>query len=760
MLTLAVTMLVAAPLSAADHTKILGYKFGESRVELAAIEAEIRGSKDVKTIETELLKALNSPKATFECKQFVCRMLRRIGTEASAPSLARLLTDEKLSNMARFAIQGMPGASVDTILRGALAKTTGSVRIGIIGTIAARGDAKSLPALARLAADKDADTARGAIAAIGKIGGTAAAKALDGAKIAKSLQTDADHAALSCAESLVESGDTKTAAAIYKKMFEADKSTAVRIAALGGIARTDKAAAGPILDKLLSGKNAAMQRVAATLINEVPGAEATKLFASKLPGLPANVQVIVITAFASRGDKGASSAVTVAAASQDAAVRTAALKALGALGDASSVSILVAALPSGPAEMSLTNLSGDGVGPAIIKTLDTDNAATRASMVKILGARAEKDATATILKIAGSDTDSTVRRAAFKALGGLAGQGEMPKIASMLVATENASDRAGLANTILQVSERCPDADKRSAPVIAVLGKADDQAKSILLVVLSRLAGDKAYAAIKSQLASGSDDVKKASVRALAAWPDATPADTLLSVATTDSDATRKILAMRGYISVITIPGDKAPTAAECKAKAVLLAKGLKVAGPGEKKQILAALTNFPCAEGLAVVKGCAGDKSLANEARLAVSKIKWALARPSAKVSASCGAETAALAIDGVRKTFWTTGRVMTAGDSFTLTLPAADTIAGVTLDGGGNANDYPRQYELFLSTDGKNWGTAVAKAKGTRGITTISFTAKSAVAVKIVQTRKIAANDRRHSKNWSIAEITVSFE
>ncbi|MDP6044447.1 MAG: HEAT repeat domain-containing protein, partial [Phycisphaerae bacterium] len=703
-LALAVSMLVAGPLRAADHTKIIGYKFGESRVALAAIEDEIRTTKDTRAIEAELLKALNSPKATFECKQFVCRMLRRIGTETSVPSLAKLLTDEKLSNMARFALQGMAGASVDSVLNAALAKTTGQIRIGMIGTIAARGDAKAVPALSKLLADKDTETARAAIAALGKIGGADAAKALDGAKIDKSLQAVADDAALSCAESLIESGDTKAAAKIYKNMFEGAKSTAVRIAALGGIARSDKSAAAPIIASLLSGKDKAMQRLAAKLVNEVTGAEATKVFAGKLPNLPADVQVIVITALASRGDKGAAPAVTAAAASKDAAVRTAALDALGSLGDASSVTILARALPAGGSDAaaaggSLTGLRGDGVGAAIIKALGSDNAAVRASLVKILAARREKEATPAVLKIAGSDKESTVRRAAFKALGTLGAQSDVPQIASMLVATESSSDRAGLANTILQVSERCPDADKRSAPVISVLGKADDKAKSVLLVVLSRLAGDKAYAAIKSQLASGSDDVKKASVRALAAWPDATPADTLLSVATSDSDAARKVLAMRGYIRVITIPGEKAPTAAECKAKTALLGKGLKVAGPSEKKQILAALASFPCPAGLAIAQGCAADKTLANEAKLATSKIKWALARPAAKASASRGGDKAALAIDGVRKTLWTTGGVMNSGDSFTLTLPAADSITGVTLDCGVNMDDYPREYELFVS-------------------------------------------------------------
>ena len=765
-LVLAVAMFIAAPLQAADHTKILDYKFGASRAELTAIETEIRAAKDTAAIETELLKALDSPKATFECKQFVCRMLRRIGTKASVPSLGKLLTDAKLSNMARFALQGMAGSDVDKALLDALGKTDGSVRIGLIGTIGSRGDKKAVPALGKLVSDKDADTAHAAIAALGKIGGPDAAKALSGAKVDKQLQTIIDDSLLSCAESLLTADDKKNAAAIYTKLFADNKSTAVRIAALSGIARSDKANAAPIIAKQLTGEDVAMRRLAANLVNEVEGAEATKVFAAKLASLLPDVQVIVITALAGRGDKGAASAVTKAAASKDSAVRVAALKALGTLGDVSSVGILVAAIeeggaPAAAAEGSLTRLGGDGVGRAIAAALDSDNKTLRASLLKVLALRSEKGATAAVLAVAGGDKESTVRRAAFKALGTIAGPSDIAKMATMLVSTSSSSDRAGLANAILLVSERCEDVDKRSAPVIAAMGAADDAAKSVLLVILSRQAGDKAYAAIKAQLASGSDAVKKASVRALAAWPDATPAAALLEVAKSDSDKIRKIMAMRGYIRVVTIPGKEKPSAALCKSKTEQLSRGMKVAaGEPEKKQILAALASFPCSEGLALAMGCSSDKALANEAKMAISQIKWAMARPSAKASASRDADKAALAIDGDRKTLWTTGGVMNAGDWFTLTLTAPDKIAGVTLHCGDNLHDYPREYEVFLSADGKDWSQPVAKGKGSGGIVNVSFTAKTARCIKVVQTKKISNRDRNNRKKWTIAEFSVSFE
>ncbi|MCP4376754.1 MAG: hypothetical protein GY794_11335 [bacterium] len=763
-LVLAGMMMVTGPLRAADHTKILDYKFGASRVELAAIEDEIRKTKDTKAIETELLKALNSPKATFECKQFVCRMLRRIGTDASVDSLSGMLTDEKLSDMARFALQGMAGAKVDKVLRDALGKTTGMVRIGLIGTIASRADKNAVSLLSKLLGDKDTQTARAAISALGKIGGIEAAKALDSAKIAEKLQGVADDAALSCAESILAGGDAATAAKIYKRLLEKDKLTVIRIAALGGVVRSDKPGAAALVASYLGGDDQTMQLPAAKQINEVPGSKATKLFADKLPTLPAKVQVAVITALAARGDKTAAAAVTKATGSQNAAVRTAALEALSSLGDAASVATLTKALASkdgsSTASVSLTRLRGDGVGEAITKALASDNVTVRVAILNILTARGEKGAMAAVFTIAGSDKESTVRRAAFKALATLGEQSDVSKMVSLLVSSSSASDQAGLANAALQVSERCSDVSVRSAPIISALDKADDKAKAILMVVLSRLAGDKAYEAIKKQLASGSDDVKKGAVRALAAWPDATPASVLLDVAKSDSDKARQIMAMRGYIRLVTIPGTEKLTAAVCKAKTDLLVKGLKVAiGPAEKKQILAALANFPCESGLAVAKGCTSDASLASEAKLAISKIKWAMARPQTKATASTSANKAALVLDVNRATYWSTGKAMKANDSFTLTLPAADKIAGVTLDCGRRTRDYPREYALFISSDGKDWAAAIASGKSTSGITKITFPAKSGRYIKIVQTSTSQQKSRR-GRSWSIAEVSVSFE
>ena len=73
---------------------------------LAAISTQVVAQ------EAALLEVLRSD-ATFAEKSAACRQLTRIATKESVPTLASLLTDEKLSHMARYALEPIKDASVD-----------------------------------------------------------------------------------------------------------------------------------------------------------------------------------------------------------------------------------------------------------------------------------------------------------------------------------------------------------------------------------------------------------------------------------------------------------------------------------------------------------------------------------------------------------------------------------------------------------------------------------------------------------------------
>ncbi len=91
-----------------------------------------------------------------------------------------------------------------------------------------------------------------------------------------------------------------------------------------------------------------------------------------------------------------------------------------------------------------------------------------------------------------------------------------------------------------------------------------------------------------------------------------------------------------------------------------------------------------------------------------------------------------------------------MAAGQSVTVDTGAVRSLARITMDSGGSANDYARGYQVFLSSDGVSWGSAVASGSGTGALVTVDFPAQNARYVKVVQTGA-------STSWWSIAEFNA---
>ena len=119
--------------------------------------------------QSKLITVLKSS-ATQEQKAAACRQLARIATKDAVPALAALLGDEKLSHMARYALEPIRDPSVDEALRDALGRLNGRPRLGVIGSLGVRRDAKAVGALARLLTDPDLQTSQAAARALGRIG--------------------------------------------------------------------------------------------------------------------------------------------------------------------------------------------------------------------------------------------------------------------------------------------------------------------------------------------------------------------------------------------------------------------------------------------------------------------------------------------------------------------------------------------------------------------------------------------------------------
>jgi outer membrane protein assembly factor BamB len=104
----------------------------------------------------------------------------------------------------------------------------------------------------------------------------------------------------------------------------------------------------------------------------------------------------------------------------------------------------------------------------------------------------------------------------------------------------------------------------------------------------------------------------------------------------------------------------------------------------------------------------------------------------------------------DGKWNTRWTTGTNAASGQWYKIDLGSTQTFGRIVLDDTGDGSDYPPGYDVYVSSDGATWGSAVASGTGSAPLTTINFTSQTARYIK-VQLNAAAAHW------WSIRETFV---
>ena len=250
------------------------------------------------------------------------------------PALAALLGDEKLSHMARYALEPIRDPSVDEALREALGKVQGRPLQGVIGSLGVRHDVKAVDAIASLLASDDAEVAQAAARALGNIGTPEAAKAFDAALAsAPAASRRPCVKAFSAVPRRWPPRAGRQSQAIYDRLRKLPQAPQpVRIAALRGAILGRGKAGIPLLIEAIRGADHAMTAAAARAAMEMPGPEVAAALAAELPQLPADKQLLVIDMLGSRSDAAAGPALMALAAKGPDAVRLAAVHNLTHLG--------------------------------------------------------------------------------------------------------------------------------------------------------------------------------------------------------------------------------------------------------------------------------------------------------------------------------------------------------------------------------------------------------------------------------------------
>jgi HEAT repeat protein len=233
----------ASPASAAlDHAvaALSAYKPGSPRSLLVPIDEAVVASLAEPSVRSQLeqrLAALLPGQLSNVAKEYICAKLGLIGSPASVSALAQLLGDKDLAHSARAALEAIPCREAVDALLGALPRTSGMNRIGIINSLRARRDPRGVSDLSRLLGDSDPQVASAAAAALGQIGTSAAANALEKVRsnAPEPVQQSVADARLVCAERLLQSGHKPEALAIYKALAEPQQPKPIQLAAKRGL---------------------------------------------------------------------------------------------------------------------------------------------------------------------------------------------------------------------------------------------------------------------------------------------------------------------------------------------------------------------------------------------------------------------------------------------------------------------------------------------------------------------------------------------
>ena len=571
--------------------------------------------------EAKLIAVLTSDASQKE-KVDACRQLAVIGTKDAVAPLAALLGDEKLSHMARYALEPIPDPAVDEALRDALGKLKGRPLVGVIISLGVRRDAKAVPALGKMLRDSGADVAQAAARALGSIGDSAAAKALQAAlpNAPAANQLAFCEGLFRCAEALAAKGQRGEAIAIYDQLRNLKQPHQARTGAVRG-AILARGKEGPaILREYLRSDDYILFSAAVQAALELPRDKVvTEVLTAELAKLPADNQILVIQTLGKRADPAALPALFAMAKGADkTGVRLAAIRALSAIGHASAVPVLVGLFAdtdrqiSEAARESLAGLPGEQTDAALMAMFNSSDTSQRLTALELIGRRRMTASVPTLLKAAGG-ADPQVRPAAIRMVGELGGPDQLPALLDLLMGTKATQDLEAAEQALSDIFARADNPQSYTDKITGLLAQAQPAQKGVLLRILSTIGGPDALKAVRAAVDDPNAEVRAAAIRALGRWKGADAAPDLLRLAKTSPDPSGRIAALRGYIGLVRDESLSTENKlAMCKEAAAMIQRD------EEKKLLLGVLGEVPAVEALSMAMAHLSNPATKDEAAFA----------------------------------------------------------------------------------------------------------------------------------------------
>ena len=584
--------------------------------------------------EQRLIEILKSF-AYLQEKEAACVELKRIGTARAVPVLAGLLLDKDLSHSARYALESMPAPEAGLALVEALDRTTGLTGAGIIHSLGRRREARAVPGLSRLLSDPDLGLASAAAAALGRVGGEPATRALLDALSKKSearLRNAIMDGLLEAANKELAEGRRDVAYSVFQKLLPTSAADHLRMAAWRGlIASADRNRGLKLVKTAIRGDDGPAQMAALEMARTLNFPELTPILCESLPKAASPMKIALIEALRQRGDPAAAPSLAAMAKSFNKGIRIAALMGLGELGDATAVALLLEASGSNDdAELkagryALLILRHGDVTNALVAQLTGGQPAARVEAARALAGRGDKNAVASLAAVAKQSLDP-VRGAAFLALGRLA---DVTHIPALVVLVVNAKNEAALDEARETLSAACLRLQGRGirldpSPIIDGLAGAPPKTRAALLQAGSVIPDERLRAALRSALIDPGQSLREAAALALCDARDPELLPDLLSLAKNAADPSRRVQAVRGYIRLALDPDNVRLSKAE---RVNAIKQVMPLARPEEKWAVLAGLAKIPDLAALELALSMLEDPLTRAEAAQAVTTIASSLA-------------------------------------------------------------------------------------------------------------------------------------
>jgi HEAT repeat protein/type 1 glutamine amidotransferase len=540
--------------------QIKAYKFNDSLEPLVAFEnvcrATTKAGATTAPIEDALLDVLDS-NTSVDAKRWACKVLSLYATEKSLSALFNMFGDRQSADTARLVLQRMPGIAADQALLGALKTAEGPVAAGIAQTLGARGTAEAVAPLTGLLANADPAVVTAAAEALADLG---AAQPLVNALANPAPETKAaiEDALLRCAQRLSAGGGQAEAKVIFASLNQADRSDAVRGAALAGIIAASGADMPQAVGDALKG-DARAKQIALRAVRLVKDPKTLAAIAAT-EGLDGPTQALLFTALADTKERSLVPVLVSSLNGTDDDVRLAAIAALGKIGGPDALMPLATLAGVGQEPLVSAARAGlrmmPGVGEDLAAYIPATPAVVQLELVRAAGARRDAVAAPALIAIA-RDGVGDVRAAALKSLGEAAPPSALPGMLALLTGAGNDDERAAAAKAVAAVAAKAEPGDARTGVLVAALKKSQDpKEKAALCQALGAIADDTALAALGEAAASGDGPVATAAVGALAAWPTPAPLDQVRALAKSATGDTATA-ALRGTMRLLGLKSDR-----------------------------------------------------------------------------------------------------------------------------------------------------------------------------------------------------------